>query len=120
MAREIHDELGQALTGIKMDVSALIHSAAPNRQARIKRYRAITNLIDEAIQSVRRIATDLRPGMLDDLGLVAAVEWAAEGFAARTSTKCKLMPGGRLRRPAGSRYGALSNIPGGPHGGSGR
>jgi signal transduction histidine kinase len=44
--------------------------------------------LDEAIQSVRRIATDLRPGVLDDLGLVAAVEWAAEEFQARTGIQC--------------------------------
>jgi signal transduction histidine kinase len=47
-------------------------------------------LIDETIQTVRRISTELRPGILDDLGLVAAVEWAAEEFQARTGTKCHI------------------------------
>ena len=46
--------------------------------------------MDETIQSVRRISTELRPGILDDLGLVDAVEWAGEDFAARTGTKCRL------------------------------
>jgi signal transduction histidine kinase len=53
--------------------------------------------LDETIQSVRKIATELRPGILDDLGLVAAVEWAAEEFQARTGTKCRVsLPDGDI------------------------
>jgi len=82
-AREIHDQLGQALTAIKIELSSLIHE--PEQQS-----ESLFRLIDETIGAVRRISTELRPGILDDLGLVAAVEWATEEFQSRTGTKCRL------------------------------
>jgi PAS domain S-box-containing protein len=90
MAREIHDELGQALTGIKIDVSSLLHHPPARPQERAERCQGILERADDAIRSVRRISTELRPGVLDDLGLVAALEWAAQEFARRTGTKCAL------------------------------
>jgi signal transduction histidine kinase len=90
LARQIHDDLGQAWTGIKMDLSSLLHHPPVRRQERARRSRAILELIDHTIESVRKIATELRPAILDDLGLAAAVEWAAHEFAARTGTKCAL------------------------------
>jgi signal transduction histidine kinase len=86
VAREIHDELGQALTAIKMDLTALLPEVPADTASAssLQRQQTVLRLLDEAIQSVRRIATDLRPGVLDDLGLVAAVEWAVEEFQART------------------------------------
>jgi PAS domain S-box-containing protein len=97
LARQIHDDLGQAWTGIKMDLSSLLHHPPVRRQERARRRQAILDLIDDAIESIRKIATELRPGILDDLGLAAAVEWAAEEFAARTGTKCALeLPPGDL------------------------
>jgi PAS domain S-box-containing protein len=94
VAREIHDELGQALTAIKIDLAALIRDLPGDSRPQIHRSQSILKLLDEAIQSVRRIATELRPGILDDLGLVAAVEWAAEEFQARTGTQCPVsLPG---------------------------
>ena len=94
ISREIHDELGQALTAIKIDVAALIRELPGETGPQIQRRQSILKLLDEAIQSVRRIATELRPGILDDLGLVAAVEWAAEDFQARTGTNCEVsLPG---------------------------
>jgi PAS domain S-box-containing protein len=90
VAREIHDELGQALTAIKIDLASLIRESSAGQQQQGKRTDSILELVDQTIQSVRRIATELRPGILDDLGLVAAVEWAAEEFEARTGTKCRL------------------------------
>ena len=86
VAREIHDQLGQALTAIKIDLASL----AAELPAVQKKLESILKLVDETIQSVRRISTQLRPGILDDLGLVAAVEWAAEEFEARTGIKCWL------------------------------
>jgi signal transduction histidine kinase len=88
VAREVHDELGQALTAIKIDLAALVRELLREQKQTPKRIEGIMKLVDETIQSVRRISTELRPGILDDLGLVAAVEWAAEEFQTRTGTKC--------------------------------
>jgi PAS domain S-box-containing protein len=97
VAREIHDELGQALTAIKIDLASLIRELAPDQQQQRKRTDSILELVDQTIHSVRRISTELRPGILDDLGLVAALEWAAEDFEARTGTRCRLtLPGGDI------------------------
>lgn len=89
VAREIHDDLGQALTAIKIDVASLVRDM-PADQSQEKKAESVLRLVDHTIQSVRRIATELRPGILDDLGLVAAVEWAAEEFAARSGTRLRL------------------------------
>jgi signal transduction histidine kinase len=90
VAREIHDQLGQALTAIKLDVSSLVRELPAEQRKESNRVASILKLVDETIQAVRRIATELRPGMLDDLGLVATIEWAGEEFGARTGTKCRL------------------------------
>jgi PAS domain S-box-containing protein len=89
VAREIHDELGQALTSIKIDLSALAYES-PAAPPQAKEIESILNVVDQTIKAVRRISTELRPWILDDLGLIAAVEWAAEEFEARTGTKCHL------------------------------
>src|SRR5206468_1426967 len=90
VAREIHDDLGQSLTSIKIDLASLIRALPADRISESAKAESILRLVDQTIQSVRRIATELRPGILDDLGLVAAVEWAAEEFAARSGTKLRL------------------------------
>jgi PAS domain S-box-containing protein len=88
IAREIHDDLGQSLTGLKMDMSWLVRRLTnPEKSDKV---RSMSNLIDATIKSVRRIATELRPGILDDLGLFAAIEWQGEEFAARTGIPCKV------------------------------
>ena len=89
VAREIHDQLGQSLTAIKIDVSVLVRQW-PDDPQQAARSASILKLVDETIQAVRRISTELRPGILDDLGLVATVEWAGEEFEARTGTTCRL------------------------------
>jgi PAS domain S-box-containing protein len=86
IAREIHDELGQALTAVRLELTALLRHLPADEGPTGERSRSIVKLLDEAIHSIRRIATELRPGILDDLGLVAAVEWVAEEFEARTGT----------------------------------
>ena len=90
VAREIHDQLGQALTAIKLDVSSLVREMPENQRRQSTRTQTILTLVDETIRSVRRIATEVRPGMLDALGLVATLEWAGEEFGARTGTQCRL------------------------------
>jgi PAS domain S-box-containing protein len=87
VAREIHDELGQALTAIKIDLSSLCRELPADKRQQSK---SILKLVDETIQSVRRISTELRPAVLDAVGLVAAVEWAVGEFETRTGTTYQL------------------------------
>jgi signal transduction histidine kinase len=90
VAREIHDQLGQALTAIKIELSSLVRELPADDKPPSKRTASILKLVDESIRTVRRISTELRPGILDDLGLVAALEWAGEDFQARTGTTCRM------------------------------
>jgi signal transduction histidine kinase len=90
VAREIHDELGHALTEVKIDFTSLLRDLGQAQGTASPRSQSILKLLDQAIQSVRRIGTELRPGILDDIGLVAALEWAAEDFQTRTGTKCQI------------------------------
>ncbi|HEY8710679.1 MAG TPA: PAS domain S-box protein, partial [Burkholderiaceae bacterium] len=81
IARELHDELGQRLTALKMELASLA-TQTPGGTSR-ERIASMLEMVDETVASVRRIATDLRPLMLDDLGLNAAIEWLADGWARR-------------------------------------
>jgi PAS domain S-box-containing protein len=87
VARDIHDELGQALTALKINLSSLILDLPADKKQQAE---PILKLVGETIHSVRRISTELRPAVLDAVGLVAAVEWAAGEFEARTGIKCRL------------------------------
>ena len=89
IAREIHDELGQALTGLKIDLSWL-SGQLPNLRPLRTKIKAMSVHIDETIHAIRRISTELRPGVLDNLGLVAAIEWQAAEFQERTGIRCEL------------------------------
>ncbi|MGI9045931.1 MAG: PAS domain-containing protein [Burkholderiales bacterium] len=89
IAREVHDELGGVLTGLKMDVSWLhrkLTAAKPEIQNKIA---TLLQLIDTAIAAVRKIQSDLRPALLDDLGLISALEWQAQEFAGRSDIPCQ-------------------------------
>jgi len=88
IAREVHDELGQALTSCKLDLSWIAGKLPRDQKPLIAKARALTAHIDSTIQMVRRIATELRPGILDHLGLAAALEWQANEFQTRTGIKC--------------------------------
>jgi two-component system sensor histidine kinase UhpB len=88
IAREIHDELGQELTGLKMDLSWLIKRLPKNQESLISKTESMLKLVDSTIQTVRRISSELRPGVLDDLGLIAAIEWQAQDFENRTGITC--------------------------------
>lgn len=88
IAREVHDELGQALTGLKLDMSLLSNQLPKNTKGLQEKTKTMITHIDTTIQTVRRIATELRPGILDSLGLVAALEWQANEFQMRTSIPC--------------------------------
>jgi len=90
ISREIHDELGQALTGLKMDLTWVAHRLLPKQKALAQRTRSMFSLIDDTVQSVREIATRLRPEVLDELGLAAAIGWQARDFQMRTGIRCKV------------------------------
>lgn len=90
IARELHDELGQMLSGLHMDVDWLKRHRPEADGPEAAKITAMMELIDSALQTVRRISTDLRPAVLDDLGLEAAVEWLVEGFESRTGIVCDL------------------------------
>ena len=97
IAREIHDELGGALTGLKIDFSLLTRTALKieNETVRTSLLAGMNSMIksiDATIQTVRRISMELRPGILDDLGLIAALEWQLKDFEKRTGIRCEFFP----------------------------
>lgn len=84
MAREIHDELGQQLTAIKMDISWLNKKLSPTDETHKQKIKDLFGLIDNTIQTVRRISSELRPAVLDDLGLAEAIRWQIAEFKKRS------------------------------------
>jgi len=95
IAREIHDQLGSTLTGLRWDLEGLERSlsdlSAPYDPDELKRkIAAMMRLTDQTVDTVRRIASELRPSILDDLGLVEAVAWQAQRFQARTGIICRV------------------------------
>ena len=90
MAREIHDELGQGLTALKMDVSWLNRRLLEEDATFKNKLTSMEEVIDRTIETVQKLSGELRPGMLDDLGLAAAIEWQAEEFQNRTGIKCEV------------------------------
>jgi PAS domain S-box-containing protein len=90
IAREIHDELAGTLTGIKMDLSAAseLSKDIPGLQQKVLK---LTHLVDNAVQTTRRIINDLRPSILDNLGVWAAIEWLAQDVAGRANLQCEVI-----------------------------
>lgn len=84
IAREIHDELGHALTVLKMDSAWVAERVGRDDPGLTERARSMSALIERTISTIRQIATELRPSLLDDLGLLAALEWEADEFGRRT------------------------------------
>jgi two-component system, NarL family, sensor histidine kinase UhpB len=89
ISRELHDDLGQVLTAIKIDVG-LLGSDMQNIEKSKRRIESIKNLINESILTVRRLTSQLRPHILDDLGLVSAIEWYTKEFWERTKIEVNL------------------------------
>jgi signal transduction histidine kinase len=86
VARQIHDELGQLLTGFRLDLSWL----AKNQKAILEKSKLMLKLSDTTLESVQRISSELRPGLLDELGLAKAIEWQAQDFQSRCGIKCSV------------------------------
>ncbi|MCF8242902.1 MAG: PAS domain S-box protein, partial [Melioribacteraceae bacterium] len=90
LSREIHDDLGQSLTAMKIDITNAMKIVKDNPEESLKKLNSIKNIVDSSIKTVQRISTELRPGLLDDLGLSAAIDWQFNEFIERTSLKGKL------------------------------
>lgn len=90
IAREVHDEMGGVLTAIKIDTSLLKQQLETNERNAPAELDRMLQLIDTAVTSLRRIITDLRPSILDTLGLCAALEWQLQEFQNRTGIICSL------------------------------
>lgn len=92
ISREIHDDLGQSLTALKMDIAWILRRASATGAALPQeigeKLASMSTFTDGVIQRVRQISSELRPGVLDDLGLVAAIEWQAQAFEERTGVQC--------------------------------
>lgn len=93
VARELHDELGQALTALKIDVVWMRSHVAPDAAAMHEKLGAMQSLLDGTVAATRRISSDLRPLVLDDLGLAAAADWLVNDFTTRTGIPCELALG---------------------------
>lgn len=89
LAREIHDELGQQLAGIKYGISSFKKMAA-NKVEIEHKVNDLLNDVDITIQDLRKIATELRPGILDTLGLSSSIEWLVKGYEKKKGVRCNL------------------------------
>lgn len=87
ISREIHDELGQSLTALKMDLGWTKDNVRYNAEVK-KKIEDMIDIIGETIEKVQKISSDLRPGLLDDFGLVPAMEWYIQEFEKRAGIKC--------------------------------
>jgi PAS domain S-box-containing protein len=90
IARELHDELGQCLSAIKMEIASLASASAHDDPALPQRLQRLLATVDDTILSARRIAADLRPAMRGDLGLNAALEWLVKNWSSRAGVEVDL------------------------------
>ena len=90
ISREIHDELGQLLTALKIDVMLLADDIPEMQQSLQQQTKSLLDLIDKSLVTVRRISSDLRPDIIEDLGLKYAAEWQVNQFIKRTKIECVL------------------------------
>jgi two-component system sensor histidine kinase UhpB len=88
IAREVHDELGQLLTALKMDLAWVDKKVPSHNEALRERTRSMLELINEITKAVRKISSELRPALLDNLGLIPALEWQCREFQERTGITC--------------------------------
>ena len=91
IAREIHDELAQALTALQIDLFWLGERIPAGKEDLIQKINSMSHIVETVIQSTQRISTELRPVLLDTLGLSAAIEWQVEEFQKRTGIQCEVV-----------------------------
>jgi len=89
ISREIHDQIGQSMTVLKLDLNRMHKYINTNPEA-LAKLEGMIELVSDTIKDVQRISSDLRPGILDELGLVPAIEWYCDEFEKRTGIKCIL------------------------------
>lgn len=89
IAREIHDQLGQEFVGIKIGLSEIVKNNAVPRST-VNDVKEMIGTVDNAIQSLRKIATELRPGILDSMGLLSSIEWLGKEFGRKTGISCEM------------------------------
>ncbi|CAG4925527.1 hypothetical protein R70241_05378 [Paraburkholderia saeva] len=90
ISRELHDELGQLLSGLRLGLNYLQTQVEEAASGQADQVRMLKDLVDVTMDAVHRIASDLRPAVLDELGLHAALEWLTESFAQRNGLPCEL------------------------------
>ena len=90
VARDLHDQIGQILTAIKMDMTWMARHLPPSEGEVLARLQESIQAINDGVKAVRTICSGLRPGVLDDLGLAAAIEWQASEFASRNDVRCQV------------------------------
>ena len=118
ISREIHDELGQQITCLKMDASWLARKIPSEEKAAHERLSSMIAMMDDTVKTIRRISSDLRPAVLDTLGLVPALEWQSREFEKNTGMRCEFnCKAGEIKVEAGLATGifriyqeALTNI----------
>jgi PAS domain S-box-containing protein len=111
ISREIHDELGQALTAIKLELSLIRRSlVSDGLDEQVAKVQEIERGVIRIIRTVRKISTELRPGILDELGVAAAIEWMAKDFQNRTGIGCKVAIQGVDKIPDNVRATAIFRI----------
>lgn len=91
IAREIHDELGQVLTVLKIQISLLSKKLNEDQQPLKDKFDSVSLLIDQTVETVQKICAKLRPGILDELGLVAAIDWQSQEFSTRTGIQSEFI-----------------------------
>ena len=112
VARELHDELGQTLTALKLEVNRMVEAFAsdPTSVTAVDRLQSLVGLADIGIATVKRISARLRPATLDHLGLAEAARWEAQTFKARTGIRCQVRSNRRQTRLSSEQQTALFRI----------
>ncbi|MFQ5576994.1 MAG: GAF domain-containing protein [Anaerolineae bacterium] len=110
ISRELHDEMGQALTAIKLNLQMLLAGLPPDQRALTARINEVVALTNDSLQEIRRLAMDLRPSILDDLGLVPTLHWYQNQFERRSNTQLTLSIAPNLPRLAPNTETALYRV----------